>query len=836
MTTPGAFVQDRGGVLMQVNAFPSGYSNDSIYGYDDGVNKWIATDLEGIVPCKKGGIYANGSDMTSKVNALLSNAGVNGIKFDLKGGGAILISGTVTVPSGKHLIFEPGTYITGSGTISGGIIHGNFRSKLFDITLTIIPSALAFGKWSVRWFGAVANGSTDDQPSIQKTIDSAIASNLNYVYMPWGTYNVSKGILIRKGTNQFCIGFKLEGETAVYQSGTTGSTIIKTNNNATFIVGLHKVKGVRVSNIGVIGANTSLSSLSAYNIVENPNTDFINGCRNTNTSPHAGFIVDPFVNDPTWTDMYPDFTQFYVTESSGGSTDIVFDTCGATSLVVGFGISLHSSPVNGDAISLNNSWGQFCRSVVVTGQSQTRSFLINNFKCWGGCKTVFDSYNYGAQVGDHPEVDGLNLAGNIRYLCALTNFANKGLQIKRLHAEGLYALNEPGGGGSLASLVIMNARINFVGGNAGSPAIHDAYSIFNGINLFVYDSMMMRYTYAYYKPLSVYCLNAVFDRCTFWTTPINVNSIGQITFKSCTGITTKYPYGTSDNLTIYYSTSALDINTPTVFMSEMTLSFRLRNRYAPLNSSWSYTRKRRKNFQSNFLSKEWNFFPLTSGTLMFSNIDAVNLTADLVLGAGEDYNKVIVGEILYLNGNSTILDEYGLSNQFLCIGNVGSKDDATGTLHLIFTGRGIDNVTAYNFYIARESYVCAFFGVGDCSVGSNQITNVVLDGVFSTPNLMTLYTPYFPEGTYITNISGSTITVSNKAISNGTCIDIISANWEATEYGVVNPSTPDKFGYKIGDTIYNTDFINYPTVYKWRCSRSGITNTTRPPTFVIENL
>jgi hypothetical protein len=834
----GAFIQDRGNIMMQVAAFPAGYSNDGVFGYDDGTNKWIALELNGIVPCRNAGIYANGSDMTTKLNTILSSSNVKGVKFDIKGGGAITISGTVTVPSGKYLIFENGTYLTGIGTINGGIIDGPFRSKIFDTTLTIVPEALSLGKWSVRWFGALGDGIQDDQPAIQKTIDSAIVSKLKYVYLPFGNYKIGIGILVRQGLNQFCNSFRLEGETNVYD-GTAGQTKLTTTNKNTFMVGLHKCKGVRVYGIFLNGANSAIANLSVYDVLENPATNFSGGCRDTPYSPHAGFVVDPFINDSSATDIYPDFASYYNSaDGNGGSTDIIFDSCRVANLVVGYCLSPHITPQNGDAICINNCWGDSCRSAVSIGQSQNRSCQINNFKCWGHTETIFNSFDYGNGTGDHPEVDGLNVAGSVRYIAKLTSFANKGIIIKRGHLESFYMLN---GSTVFGHMTLEGCRINFQAPVYGSPAIHNAYTIFKGGYLKVVDSMFFTYGAIYYTPLAVDCQSAYFDKCYFNQLPINYYLQGQLEFVNCSSAQSTLPFGSSDIITVS-KPQELSENTPYLLLSDMIISYNRRNGSTPLGNTSSLIRKRKRNTNitnptsTTRTPEEWYFFPLKSGTLSFSNIDAINLTADIVMSAGDDYNKVYIQDTIFLNGTTNILDEYGIANRYLCCGVVTAKNDATSTITLSYIGKGIDAVTNYNFYIGRIPNVYPFFVIGDAISGSNVITNCVGEApISSAAPRMTIFSPYFPEGTHIISVTSTTITVSNNAIDNG-LVEVTGVDWQGIEQGVFVASNANSIGYKKGDIIYNTDFIGNPTVYKWRITQSGITNSSRLPIATIENV
>jgi len=275
----------------------------------------------------------------------------------------------------------------------------------------------------------------------------------------------------------------------------------------------------------------------------------------------------------------------------------------------------------------------------------------------------------------------------------------------------------------------------------------------------------------------------------------------------------------------------------------MEISFsKRRNRYVPTGVLSSYTRKRL--FESSQISnlvfsKEWRFFPLDEGVLQFTNINDNALTADIIIGVNDSYKKVMIGDQIFLYGGSLILDEYGSANQYLCCGIVSSKNDTGGVITLSYIGKNIALSTNYSFYIARQPIKLPYYMIGDCTSGSNVIANVTAEEgiVIGTPSAgITLYSPYFPEGTYIVSASGTNVTVSNNALSSVTGIDVIGANWQGVEYGVYNPEGIDKIAYKSGDIIYNTDFVNYPSVYRWRCIQSGILGTSRLPVFITDYL
>ena len=215
-------------------------------------------------------------------------------------------------------------------------------------------------------------------------------------------------------------------------------------------------------------------------------------------------------------DRYPDFTSYYTVPGNGGSTNVVIDNCTVRYFVVNYCISPHGTPQNADAIRINNCWGDFCKVAISTGQSQTRSVYVNNFKCWGHTYAVFDSRTYGDGTGCPPEVNVLNVAGGVRYLCVLSNFFSKGLVIKNMHAELLYSL---GGNftGLTGDLVIEDSWVNLSGSlpaasHFGGTSINQPITVFKGFSLKVCNSTFFQYGASYLLPIQVSVRSGIFEK------------------------------------------------------------------------------------------------------------------------------------------------------------------------------------------------------------------------------------------------------------------------------------------------------------------------------------
>jgi hypothetical protein len=146
-------------------------------------------------------ISGNGSaDNTALINSLLALSTIPEIHFDGING-VVKISGTVTVPAGKRLVFNNNCKLKGTNSfvskLDGGIIECDYLKQCFDSSLQVIN--LDNSTVSVRWFGAKSDfrddGNsltwTNNQPFFKRTLDAVRDvlpnSNTNFrkqVYVP----------------------------------------------------------------------------------------------------------------------------------------------------------------------------------------------------------------------------------------------------------------------------------------------------------------------------------------------------------------------------------------------------------------------------------------------------------------------------------------------------------------------------------------------------------------------------------------------------------------------------------------------------------------------------
>jgi hypothetical protein len=330
---------------------------------------------------------------------------------------------------------------------------------------------------NAKFFGVVADG-TDKTVQLQRAIDYARDKGINKVILPAGRIRIDKGVLVApKDRTVFLEGFEITGENVTYGDG-PGQTSIIVGKDA-FGIAFQRCKGYKVANIYFEGQNP-LWRLTWSQMI-NDSTDWFNGCRSDRLSPHAGVVVDPFYSA---NETYPGWEHDW---SQNGSTGGYIENCIFRYFVVAIAIKPCGSTGNGELIKINDCSINYCTYGVSTGDHQTRSIFINNMTCWGGVNTLFTGYHFGNYCGVPVEVDGLNVAGGVKYLTAYPYFHNSnGFSFTRVHAETLWSLTDPSIYGS--RIVIDKSFIDF-------DAVDGVYNpkVFTGVELIATGTIFTYY-------------------------------------------------------------------------------------------------------------------------------------------------------------------------------------------------------------------------------------------------------------------------------------------------------------------------------------------------------
>lgn len=812
---------DTGGVMKLVD---SSAVVDNIFVFTDGTDKFQWTNnRKGVYPLSQAKILAgDSSDKTTILQAVLNHADIKVVELDAQQ--VITISGTLNA-NGKIIQFTKGAKFTGTATISNAVILGEDDDQLFDATITLASSKSGKGYFSAKWYGAVGNSLNDDAEALQKVLDASVNNATKRVLFPAGQYKINKGIYVRTAVSGVYVeNITIEGPVVPYNGTSTGASIYSTDPNS-FALGLQRVKGAKVKNLSIIGPNTALNSFTLYDKIQNPNADWAAGMRDTRTSPNAGIVIDPFANSDH-ASKYPEFTELYTEVGRGGSTDVIIENCDVKYFVVNYLISPSGFLQNADKISIKDCWGDHCKVAIATGQHQTRSVYVENFGCWGFTETVFDCSRYGEGTGCPPDVNGVNIAGGVRYLCRLNNWFNNGMHIVNLHAEEFGSL-----GGNfeypIGKLTIKDSFIDFIA-SMPSPdsggSVQGAITQFQGDYLVLENCTYFSYSNSLTMPISVCVNSGVFTNCTLGLIPIN--SAGQLTINSCSLISNAIPFGDGQAIYGHAPASSPDFGLP--FMTKMEWLTGLQE--------ISLKRvKREKMYIANWgQSKGVHLIPYNA-LITMSSINQNALEATFNIPASSEFFKCMRSSETLV---TFITDEYG-RGVMTQLGKVLSKNTSTGDVTIKYIAKGLSLATNYYLAIYRQEVLIASLIIGDVTAGSNIITNVLLEnGADRIPLDVTLFHKLLPDGTYIVSYDrmAATITLSNNATGNATRQTFVSADWDGVQIGVPDVYHPYKVGYKIGDKVINNDFITHPTVLYWTCTKPGVTATALLPEFVATNI
>jgi hypothetical protein len=815
------FPVDTQGVLVEINSLPGGASVDNIFYFNSpNAGKYLKLVINGPIRAANCGVKATNSAATNGTNlqAAFNNAGIREIVFDEPGTTAISLTGTITIPSGKVIAFGTSNRITGTCTLSGGIIRAEKTQHIFDTTVTVIPEGSCSGEFSVKWYGAVGNNSTDDTAAIQAAINSCIvAEKISIVRFPYGHYVISQGLVARSttGAGQPSIFFSLSllGEVFSYDSGPIGATsAIRCTHVDNFAIGIQRGKGVVVDNLTITGLNAQ--SLTYAQVISSATNWVINGCRDNGKSPYSAVVIDPFGQASVAEgDRYPDYSDMYTEVGSGGSTNIYVRNCAIRGFVVGVCISPSTTQQNAELISVEDCIIEGgIRSAVTTGNSQTRTVWVRNLRCWGAVECVTDSIRYGGG-GSHPELIGANIAGGVKYLTLNSTVSIPYAKFTDVYAESLYSI-----GGDFftvnasSQMWFTNCEIKLMGGEFTSSPM----------------TMLVRANMVSF----VNCIVAYYATQLSLAFPVDVRIMSATDCKLY-GVFQDVNY----NPVLYKNCKVVGFFEPQISNNEYVLPPNIED-------------GRMIVAQGGKVRNAYHDRVYRNGPLV-TVVDAVDTAITLVdsttisfnIGAG-NINIIAVGDFVYLGGNGgvTYTDPNSLAvGRFFVLGKISNINTGTNvvTVNNVSVNYVLTNGANYRFRVVA---MCPVYRthLGDITNGSANITNVVGEGNAATIGMVTgdlVSHPAFGLAR-VTNVSGTTVTVHKNASYSETEAAICSTEYRANVVSNATDflATAFKVACKKGDIILN----DYKTgdddlVDHWVCTKSGILNSADMPQFKAVN-
>ncbi|MGB8190709.1 MAG: glycosyl hydrolase family 28-related protein [Chitinophagaceae bacterium] len=742
-----AFPDDIKGTLVELDALPSGASVDNIFYFNSPTSgKYLFRIADGSYRAAWAGILPGNSASTnsSRLATLLGNTDIKEIVFDLPEESGIALTGTITINAGQILRFAGGNYITGTVTINGGIIDASYQQMIFDEDVTVNPEGVTGDMVSVKWFGALGDGSNDDQPSIQKAVDTIVAnpSVTRNLYFPRGTYNIESQIIIYDwdGTNYQFVTINLIGQDAAHFNQITPEARIKTvGYTDTFAIGIQRARSMKIKGISVEGEfNPPFSDTDWKEYYERPYSTWASSysVRDSQHSPYAGICIDPFSFEtvPTY-DEYPGLEDWYRGTggdySASGSSGVIIEEC----RVYGFTVCVMMSP-NGysqqaDNIIIRDCALEVCKAAVASGQRQSKDNFVMNAISWDRVHTLLDTITWGDQQGTAPYVNGWNIAGTVIQCFQVT--AQHPVTFENMFGEQLYRI------GDISTTVgpVQLRGCNFDFNRNTSPILYPHSHLF-GANV-EFDSCQMRYYEDLFdKRLYFKGTNISFNNCWFDLPPLGqderlLTGLKGLSFKNCRA---------GENLYIGYSEYSGYTVSPDrkiVAYGDITIT-------DPASIS---TYQNLRNAEIFIRAGSYHKSAFSTVSQMATTVNSSARTASVTMTLSYQ-NLVAVGDYFLINNDDLL-------------GKVSAVNYSTGVISLVDVPLGM---VSGNYYI-----VCCYYElvggafVGDLSSGNSTISNVHFQDILGLPTVGSRV-KIGPIGAIITAVGSNSITMNLNAGAN----------------------------------------------------------------------
>jgi hypothetical protein len=609
-------------------------------------------------------------------------------------------------------------------------------------------------------FGAVGDGVADDTAALQAAINYATA-NKKAVLLSDGQYKITTSLIIGpwNGTSWAAgwASMSLIGDNYSYAVG-LGPEILPTFNDKPAII-IQNARGVIIQNISIIGQNTILNTLLANFSLMMVETNFVvGGARDSRYSPYAAICIDPFGTSVPPDGGYPGLTSYYASGAAGSSL-VIIDNTSIRDFVVGIMITPNAQTVNAENILFRGNIINGAKSGVAVGQAQSRAVIWQGgtvgFTYYG-----FDTASYGQQQGPLPNIVGANMAG--KYLFnVIPNYGTPPI-IQNVHAESFASIgNFYGPAASQQPVTFISCSFNFADFSIGGATKVYADSVYSStaptkfigcsFNGNVFDGPFRMYT----------TLATDFDVCTFTTfndelplwrsSGANALQFDNLTFRDCV-LTDDFTRGAglsglSDDNAAYY------FNTVSGYVAPYGARVRLTD--TNTNSQRMY----------------WNAnIPTTQTETTISATQSITVgTNGLATMTVPDGTLVRVGDAVisltsFTPQNTTLPSTY---NPIGIVTSVVGND---------VTFSGVPQNFISGTYSIKTAWWPRFHlsSTGDVSSGSTSILNVTNPTTWKVGNK--IKGTGITVGAYVTNVSGTTLTISKAATATNAGVRLFDAD------------------------------------------------------------
>lgn len=227
-----------GGTLREVDASTV---VDNVFTFSSNGKKWQRVFDGGNSVYRASWLNITGAptDKTALVAIAVANSAIQTLEIDI----TIQIDGAVDF-SGKTLSVKSGGLVTGTYAISNAVIEGNLTQKILDPTGTITTSKSATGKWHPTWFGATADGVTNDYAAVNFAVGIANTNEQKSVSLIQGNYLLNTNLSIPSGvTLEFNKGAYVSGSSTISGAGEFDAQNSLAFGGTVIVSGLYSISG-----------------------------------------------------------------------------------------------------------------------------------------------------------------------------------------------------------------------------------------------------------------------------------------------------------------------------------------------------------------------------------------------------------------------------------------------------------------------------------------------------------------------------------------------------------------------------------------------------------------
>ena len=665
------------------------------------------------------------------------------------------------------ILNSPGAVITANAKITA---TGGFDANAQEVTSVADPTAdqsAATRKYvlarpqpiSVKDYGAVGDGVTDDTAAIQAAIDAIKYTFITggpmaraAVYFPPGTYKISAPLQITKvsaGAYQF-VSVELLGDSTPFRASFHGSVIQTTFADRPALI-VEGGRAVRIRRLSIVGKNNWTDTYDPT-VMANLLIDgsfLVNSSRDNRYSPHAAIAIDPFDAGVAGGDQYPGMGASYVTGAATG--DLTVEDCYLNGFTVGIAIGLSQVLQNAENITIRDTFIESTRSAVVVGQGQSRNVRLENVTIFGA-RYAIDCTHYGQQGGDCPIVLGANIGG-VRDVFAVTSVVGTP-SIHGLYCESVLSLGQFAGGQANDGYTITGSSFTF-GSTLTSVKAVNAHGIF--------------------------AAPVTFIGCTFGTSSSNSEPIrfhnltGRLTFIGC-----HFGANTPDLAPILWISGAQE---RVQFINSMIEDLAPTQTKSPLSlnlsvDDWSNYNQNQVWPGSIIRDVARSSLRFVSGVFPKVSLGSVAVTAPgdgTATFTASDVSILRVGDLIYSSHNYDVLEApLDLSHLNVVVGKITDITGSVVTLGYVPACVASATISLFLVWLPRVHIDGGVaqkpLAMGNVTAGTNTITGVTDPTRWSVGQRVqagSYGSPQLAAGTYITIISGTTFTISKNAVGGG---------------------------------------------------------------------